>query len=151
MVRGSAKRHIEESRDHTTNIENNGVRRRSEAVQRDRLAAAYSASSYTDLDSGYQIPGPSSRPDFGNSLANTMDNDDNNIFNIFDNLIIPADIEPFAEYSSLDEKERLRREVELLMMQAEQDDFFGLAQELEDDATITNVTESLRSVGMFTC
>jgi hypothetical protein len=80
-----------------------------------------------------------------------MDNDDNNIFNIFDNLIIPADIEPFAEYSSLDEKERLRREVELLMMQAEQDDFFGLAQELEDDATITNVTESLRSVGMFTC
>jgi hypothetical protein len=71
--------------------------------------------------------------------------EDHNIFSAMDNPIIPADIQPLAEYNSAHERERLRRQVELLMMQAEQDDEF--ADGLEDDATVTNVSENMHSLG----
>jgi len=146
-----------DSREHQSNVKNIGVRRRLEAIQREQLLTAYSALSYTNLDSSYTVPVPSSRPDFASSKPDLDINiaDDNNIFSALDDLVIPAGIEPLADYDSLHERERLRREVELLMMQAEQDDEFGV-DGLEDDATVTNVTDNLRHIGQlnllsFTC
>lgn len=146
-----------DSHEHQSNVENIGVRRHSEAIQREQLLTAYSALSYTNFDSSYTIPVPSSRPDFASSMPDLDINiaDDNNIFSALDDLVIPAGIEPFTDYDSLHERERLHREVELLMMQAEQDDEFGV-DGLEDDATVTNVTENLWNMGQlnllyFTC
>jgi hypothetical protein len=69
--------------------------------------------------------------------------DGGDLFGPMDDLVIPAGIMPLVN----DPHERLRREVELLMMEAEQFDEMGGND--EDDATITNVTEHFHSLRVF--
>jgi hypothetical protein len=146
ITQGSAARHIDQSREHGTNIENNQRRHSLQAIQERRLHEAYSAAGYANLDSNYQVPGPSIRPDFDDPMLDNFVSEDDNIFSAVDNTIIPADIHPLTGYNSAHERERLRRQVELLMMQAEQDDEF-MPDGLEDDTTVTNVTENIQFLG----
>jgi hypothetical protein len=59
---------------------------------------------------------------------------------------IPAHMDPMSHDSEA-EREHLRREVELLLMQAEQLDEFG-SGEFADDSTVTNIADELQGLGM---
>jgi hypothetical protein len=58
-----------------------------------------------------------------------------------DNIIIPAGVTPLSDNASL-EHECLRREVELLMMEAEQIDELG-PDYRDDDTTLTNINDNM--------
>jgi hypothetical protein len=143
ITRAAAKRHLEESNEHAANVRNNLERHAADAARQQRLSAPYSALSYNNFDSSILNPVQPSRPALfePKNMPDTAD-DDNNIFHPLDNLIIPAGITPLIDDISF-EHERLRREVELLMMEAEQLDEFG--PENEDDATLTNIVENMES------
>jgi hypothetical protein len=79
------------------------------------------------------------------NLFRDNDNDNEPLFAPVDNLVIPTNVGPLAD-DPLFEQEWLRREVELLMMQAEQDDAFQV-ENGGDDATITNVMEDMQFLG----
>jgi hypothetical protein len=64
-----------------------------------------------------------------------------------DDVVIPAGLAPLIDDPSI-EHECLRREVELLMMEAEQIDELG-PEHVEDDATTTNVIDHLHSLHVF--
>jgi hypothetical protein len=73
--------------------------------------------------------------------------DDNDFWGPMNDVVIPAGLEPLINDPSI-EHERLRREVELLMMEAEQIDELGPEYD-EDDATTTNVADHLNSLRVF--
>jgi hypothetical protein len=76
-----------------------------------------------------------------------IDDDDDDIWGPLDRVVISAGLAPLTN-DPLIENERLRREVELLMMEAEQYDELG-PDCFEDDATTTNVVEHLHSLCAF--
>jgi len=143
ITRAAAKRHLEGSNEHATNVQNNLERRAADAAHQRHLSAPYSALSYNSFDSSILNPIPPSHPAlFDTNDHDIMANNDNDMFRPLDGLIIPTGITPLVDDISF-EHERLRREVELLMMEAEQLDEFG--PENEDDATLTNVIENMQS------
>ena len=146
ITRAAAKHHLEESNEHAANVQNNLERHAADAAHQQRLSAPYAALSYNNFDYSIPNPVPPSRPALfqtnnPNIMPDMADNNEN-IFHPLDNLIIPAGITPLVDDISF-EHERLRREVEFLMMEAEQLDEFGL--ENEDDATLTNIVENMES------
>jgi hypothetical protein len=156
ITRGSAKRHPETD-EHLANIANNIERRAAEEMQRSRLHATYSTLAYAEFNSGVPNLAPSSRPglfDSNDSLPELICepegdddvDDDNDFFSPLDNYIIPADMAPLENDPSA-EREKLRREVELMMMEAERIDDLGAA-EFDDDVTVTNVMNEMRGLGI---
>lgn len=158
MSRGSASRHITDSDEHATSVSINTKRRDVELARQNQLSTTYSASTYANLSSSHVDPHPSSRPDIfeHEGMPELMpsgddDNDDDNdyydnLFSAIDNVTIAAGIDPIA-HDPVFESERLRRQVELMMMDAEHSDEFG-THDAEDDATVTNVVDGFRSLGM---
>jgi hypothetical protein len=149
ITRGAAKRHLEESTEHVTNVQTNLKIHASEAAYHQRLLAPYSSQSYNNFDTSVSNPVPPARPIFFSSNDDLMpiDDDDDDIWGPIDHVVISAGLAPLTNDPSI-ENERLRREVELLMMEAEQYDELG-PDCFEDDATITNVTEHLHSLRAF--
>ena len=112
--RSAAKRHLEDSNEHTENVRTNLERHTADATRDQHLAATYSALSYRDFDSTFPNPMPSVRPalfdtNISNSLDTTRYNSHNdNLFAPMDDLVIPAGVVPLYDDLSL-EHERPRR------------------------------------------
>lgn len=151
LTRGAAKRHLDAIK-HNNNVQDNIHRREIESLRQEHLVAPYSAPGYAHLDPQI-VPAPETRanlftsedilmPDLIHCDDGNDTDDDDGLFNI----IIPAGVEPLADHSAR-EQERLKCEVELLMMQAEEDDLLRLGED-DDDATITNIADRLGSLGM---
>jgi hypothetical protein len=146
ITRAAAKRHLEVSNEHVMNTQANSERRAADAAHHQNISATYSSLSYSDFNTSEMNPTPSSRPALFDANNDILPND-NNIFRFMDDFIIPAGVAPLTDDPSL-EHERLRREVELLMMEAEQIDTLG-PEYADDDATITNIVDDLHSFRMF--
>jgi hypothetical protein len=73
--------------------------------------------------------------------------DEDDFWGPMDDVVISAGLAPLFDDPSI-EHERLRREVELLRMEAERIDELG-PDYVEDDATTTNVTDHLHSLRVF--
>lgn len=147
ITRAAAKRHLQESTDHAENVQTNQKMQAVNAARHQQLSATYSALSYNAFDATIPNPMPPVRHtlfDTNNDRAPDIDD----FWRPMDDIIIPAWLTPLADDSAI-ERERLRQEVELLMMEAEQmdefePDYFG------DDVTTTNVAEHLHSLRMLT-
>ena len=111
--------------------------------------APYSSLSYNNFDTSVSNPVPPAQPTFFGSNDDLMpiDDDDDDIWGPIDHVVISAGLVPLTNDPSI-ENEHLRREVELLMMEAEQYDELG-PDHFEDDATTTNVAEHLHSLCAF--
>jgi hypothetical protein len=134
LVRGSVKQHLD-SEDHARHLEQNQEQRQLDTEALRRQQVAYS-SNYVVLDPTFPNPVPPPQPRISGFeepnefIHQSMD---------LQEPIIPAYIEPIIDDPDV-ERERLRRQVELLMLQAEQRDEFG-DELFEDDATVTNTAE----------
>lgn len=150
ITRGAAKRHLTTG-EHFSNVANNNHRHAEALVQQEHLALTYASSGYAALTSSARAPVPPFQPGLfdGNDtmpglLPGSIDDDDT-IFSPMDNLVIPAGVAPLVDDPLL-EQERIRREVELLMMQAVQEDELGQYEE-DDGATLTNVMANMAALG----
>lgn len=146
IARKSVKKHLSDSSDHKVNVATNN-RRRSQAVQHQViLEASYAQMAYVEPNAAIPDPRPSARPDLYDDipdLVDVLDDDNEDVY--FDNPVIPADISPLSR-DPYTEQQRLRQEVELLMMNAEHIDEFGTRED-DDDATITNILNEFGSLG----
>jgi hypothetical protein len=134
LARKSAKKHLD-SEDHARHCDVIRERRQLEEEERRKQEIVYT-SSYVIIDPTIPNPVPSQRPQMSGF-------EDPDVFLDTECLepIIPTYIEPIIHDPAL-EKERLRQQVELLMLQAQQCDEFG-DDMFEDDATVTNVSGPL--------
>lgn len=136
--------------EHKENIAKNLRHQADIAAHNHQIHESYAALRPAVIDASLPNPTPSNRSnlfdDLPDLLAHNPDNeDDDDIFAPLDHPIIPAGIEPLFD-DPTHERERLQRAVELMMMQAEHDDEIG-GEDADDDATVTNVTANLRSLG----
>jgi hypothetical protein len=149
MVRNSHKRHLTQSLEHKANVTANHKRREAEAAGHAQYQSIYSTQTFANLNSG---PGPSNiappmRPalfDPGDEmpdLANSIDYV--SVYDPFHMAIPSAGIAPRARNPEF-ERERLRREVELLLADAEHADIWGHD---EEDATVTNIENEFVDLG----
>jgi len=143
IARGSASRHLDESDKHNTNIAINFQRREANASCREHLQSTYEYTSFALLNSHILDPSPSTRVGFFDN--DTVPDPDPMFHNYDEDYLISAGISP-QRHDPEDEQEQLCREVELMMMEAEQLDELGPGQ-LEDDPTVTNITQELDMLG----
>lgn len=151
LIRGSAKRHLDGG-EHINNVQANKLRREAAMAQQKHMEAPYASSSYALLNSVH--PTTSTRANYQEFDGTTMPdltpcNDDSNDMcsATFNQLSIPSGVAPFED-NSAEEHERLKLEVQRLLMQAEQDDLIGYCDN-DDDATVTNITNEFESLGMI--
>ncbi|KII84492.1 hypothetical protein PLICRDRAFT_179320 [Plicaturopsis crispa FD-325 SS-3] len=144
--KGSYKRHLESDR-HSELEDVLAMRSRLAAEDAKRLQTAYaSADDWWNADSQVPNPRPSNTP----GLFDTVDPvgadsaADNHVFDDMPELI-PTYISPIV-HDPDDERERLRREVEILHLQAEEEDEFG--EDLEDHPTVAGVADKFRALGL---
>jgi hypothetical protein len=149
MFRAAAKRHIFDSNDHATNVQANIGRRAADAARFTRISMTYSSLHQDDFNSTFTSPAPPVQPTLFDKNDHPLDqvHNDTHFFSPMDDIIIPAGVTPLSNNLSL-EHERLRREVELLMMEAEQIVELG-PDYRDDDATLTNIDDNLDPFYVF--
>jgi hypothetical protein len=141
MDRRSEKKHLA-GNEHQIHVGQNTERRRKEADDMVQLQAAYATSGWAQLNASIAQSGPSIRP--GISIDDGVPDviidaaDDHPT----DYPMIPVHMDPIFHDAEA-EREHLRRQVELLRLQAEQMDEFG---EFADDSTITNIEDQLHGL-----
>jgi hypothetical protein len=147
ISRAAAKRHTVDSNDHATNVQTNVGRRAADAARVTRISTAYLSLHQNHLNFSFASPAPSTQPAMFHENAPDPIHSDDHFFSPMDDIIIPAGITPIFDNTSL-EHECLRREVELLMMEAEQIDELG-PDYRDDDATLTNIDDNLDPFRVF--
>jgi hypothetical protein len=141
MARGSAPRHLEDSDKHQSSIAINLQRREDDTSHHERLQSTYAYTSYASFNSHLADPSPSTRI----GLFDSDNRPELDLGHQDYDFPVSAGISPH-QHDAEAEREQLRREVELMMMEAEQLDEMGLDQ-LEDDPTVTNVAHELSLLG----
>lgn len=158
MMRNSTKNHLK-SGDHNTAIEINQERRATQAVQAAEYQSMYTSGfSDTPFNSTFTQTSPPSRsamfdkheydnmPDLYDG-ADSDDEDDETTQAFHCHLLstLPsADVQPITNDVE-GEQERLRRQVEILFMDAERADIMGTD---DDDATLTNIENQFEGLGV---
>ena len=147
--RNSDKRHLTQSLKHSANVTANQKRREAEAARRTEYQSVYSSRAFTSFNTGPSNIAPPSCPTLlGPADGTQADLADNTYHNDtcdpFYGDIPFTDVEPLVRNSEF-EQERLRREVELLMADAELADLMGMDKE---DTTVTNVEDAFADLGV---
>lgn len=160
MEKRGALRHLR-TEAHEVSVQNNRDHQEASNLQRNRIHSAYSTLEYTQLNSSFTNPKLSSRPglfNYDNSEHlipkliptdpyedgnGTTVYEDNAVEDLIDNTFIPMGISPLdADLSTAQEQEMLRRQVEMMTMQAEQADNMG-PEGMGEDITVTNIMQDL--------
>lgn len=154
MLKGSAQKHI------TTTSHLSGVAAASEvlrqaALNNHRLQQPYYASSEAAIYPSTHLAAPAPRMGLFDAPADDdmpelipLDDEplDDNKGPYRSSPLIPVGILPISSDDPSAERELLRRQVEMLLMQAEQVDEFGGTID-ENDSTLTNIVEQFRLLG----
>jgi len=143
MARGSAARHLEASNKHKSSVAINVQHHEANESHHRQLQSTYTYTSYTSFNS--YLPDPSPSTCIGLFDREEMPGLGPVHHDYIDDFPISAGISPH-QHDPEAERELLHREVELMMMEAEQLDKVGLEQ-LEDDPTVTNMAQELYMLG----
>lgn len=139
--KSSLERHLGSEAHHTQAFRQN-ERQQQQIAAQERLRNIYSMN---DAIPNPEFEGPSIT-DARAGLFDTVQPPDNNFdMDLFPHPLIPTYIEPIIHDPAV-ERERLRRQIEQMLLEAEHRDEFG-ADDSDDDITVTNIAEEFRALG----